>query len=54
MFQLKLKLKKIWKTLKNKKNPPTQPPPYVPPPLSAEKEIQIEQNKAHKELKHLY
>ena len=50
IFQLKLKLKKIWKTYKktNKKTP-LSPALYVPPPLLTEKEIEIEINKANEE-----
>ena len=33
--------------LKNKKNPPTLPPLYVPPPLLAKKEIETEKYKAN-------
>ena len=35
--------------LKNKKNPTTQPPHYVAPPLLTEKEIDIEGKKSNKE-----
>ena len=31
--------------LKNKKDPPTPPPPYVPSPLLTKKEIKTERNK---------
>ena len=36
--------------LKNKKTPPTPPPPYVSPPLLTAEEIEIERNKANKDL----
>ena len=35
-------------TLKNKKNLPTLPPPYIPPPLLTKKEIETDRNKANK------